>query len=106
MIAATIREATRSADLGVRLGAQQFGIFLRDANGAKAAAITKRLLKEIAMRQQQVGLMPNNGSITIGIAAHRPGDNIRTAMQEAEQSLATASKQDAVVIHFKSAQAA
>jgi diguanylate cyclase (GGDEF)-like protein len=106
VIATTIREATRSADLGVRLGERQFGIFLRDANGAKAAEITRRLLKEIALRQQQVGLVANNGTISIGIAAHRPGDSIRTAMQEAAQSLDAAAKKDAVVIHFRSVQAA
>ena len=106
VIAATIREATRSADLGVRLGEWQFGIFLQDANGAKAAEITKRLLKEIALRQQQVGLVPNNGSISIGIAAHRSGDDIRIAMQEAAQSLTVAGRRDPVVVHFRSAQAA
>jgi len=106
VIAATIREATRIADLGVRLGQWQFGIFLQDANGDKAAAITKRLLKEIALRQQQVGLVPNNGSISIGIAAHRPGDTIHTAMQEAAQTLTVAGNTDPVVVHFRSARAA
>lgn len=107
VIATTIKEATRTSDVGVRLADQQFGIFLRDASGAKAAEITKRLLSEISRRRQQIGLTGQDGAISIGIAAHRPGDNVRVAMHEAAQSLTIAgAKQDSVVIHFRSVRAA
>ncbi|MGE0282929.1 MAG: diguanylate cyclase [Rhizobiaceae bacterium] len=108
-IATTIRETTRSADLGVRLGDRQFGVFIKDVNSAKAAQIMGRLLKEIDRRQKMVGLAPDSVQISIGIAEHRPGESLRTAMEEAFQGLAVArgaDKHDPVVVHFRSHRAA
>lgn len=108
LLADRIRADTREGDLCARLGGEEFGIFIKGASLDEAASIAERLRKEIVQVSDELGVAGLSLSISIGLAAHRPGTDATATMQEADRSLYAAKKggRNAVVIELKRYKAA
>ncbi len=103
LIAAHIRTAIRKGDLCGRLGGEEFGIFLAGATLDEAGAIAERLRREINACEAKLQMPGATISVSIGIAAHKPGESAADTMQAADRSLYAAKHggRNAVVIELK-----
>ena len=103
-----ILAATRPTDLQARLGGEEFAIFLNGATGPAAADIAERLRARIRTEAVAASLPRGAVSVSIGIAAHRPGQSAADLMQLADRNLYAAKHggRDAVVIDLKKYRAA
>jgi diguanylate cyclase (GGDEF)-like protein len=108
LLAEHIRAATRKGDLCGRLGGEEFGIFLADATLEEAGKIAERLRRQVNASERQLGIPGVTISVSIGMAAHRPGDSALDTMQAADRSLYAAKHEgrNAVVIELKRYRAA
>lgn len=108
ILAQHIRTATRQGDLCGRLGGEEFGIFLAGATLEEAGIIAERLRREVNTSEEALGVAGVAISVSIGIAAHKPGESALETMQAADRSLYAAKTEgrNAVVIELKRYQAA
>lgn len=108
LIARHIRAATRQGDLCARLGGEEFGIFLVGTTLEEAAVIAERLRRDVNASERKLGMPGVNISVSIGMAAHRPGEGAQATMQAADRSLYAAKNEgrNAVVIELKRYRAA
>ncbi|MEW9805427.1 GGDEF domain-containing protein [Mesorhizobium marinum] len=108
LIAQHIRAVTRSDDLCGRLGGEEFGIFLVGATLEEAGGIAERLRREVNACEIEVDVPGVSVSVSIGIAAHRPGESALDTMQAADRSLYAAKNEgrNAVVIELQRYRAA
>ena len=108
LLAQHIRACIRKGDLCARLGGEEFGIFLTGANLDQAAPIADRLRQEIEASGRKLGKPGLAISVSIGLAAHKPGAGALDTMQEADRSLYAAKHggRNAVVIELKRYRAA
>lgn len=99
---------TRPTDLRARLGGEEFAIFLNGATGPAAADIAERLRGRIRTEAVAASLPKGAVSVSIGIAAHQPGQSAAELMQLADRNLYAAKHggRDAVVIDLKKYRAA
>lgn len=102
-VADRIRADTRDGDLCARLGGEEFGVFLKGATVDDAAQIAERLRGEIAQTGEEFGIAGLQLTISIGLAAHRPGDDAHATMRNADRSLYAAKNggRNAVVIELQ-----
>jgi diguanylate cyclase len=100
LLAQHIRAATREGDLCGRLGGEEFGIFLAGATLEEAGAIAERLRRAVNVSGDALGVPGITISVSIGIAAHKPGEGAMETMRAADRSLYAAKNQgrNAVVI--------
>lgn len=82
-----IREATRDGDLCARLGGEEFALFLRGANLTRATIVADRLRRDIELSGIRLGVPGMALSVSIGLAAHKPGADALSTMQEADRSM-------------------
>lgn len=103
-----MREATREGDLCARLGGEEFGIFLFGASLDEAGGIAERLRRAVNESETRLGIPGVVISVSIGLAAHRPGEGALATMQAADRSLYAAKHEgrNAVVIELKRYRAA
>jgi diguanylate cyclase len=108
LLAQYIRAGTRKGDLCGRLGGEEFGIFLPGATLEEAGAIAERLRREINASEVALNMPDVAISVSIGIAAHKPGESALETMQAADRSLYAAKNEgrNAVVIELKRYRAA
>jgi diguanylate cyclase len=108
LLAQHIRGATRKGDLCGRLGGEEFGIFLAGASLEEAGTIAERLRRQVNASERELAIPGLSISVSIGIAAHKPGDSALQTMQEADRSLYAAKNEgrNAVVIELKRYRAA
>jgi diguanylate cyclase len=108
LIAQRIRAVTRQGDLCGRLGGEEFGIFLAGATLGEAGRIAERLRREINACELKPDIAEVAISVSIGMAAHKPGDSAMDTMQAADRSLYAAKNdgRNAVVIELKRYRAA
>lgn len=108
LLAQHIRAATRKGDLCGRLGGEEFGIFLAGATLEEAGAIAERLRREVNASERELAIPGLSISVSIGIAAHKPGESALETMREADRSLYAAKNEgrNAVVIELKRYRAA
>lgn len=108
LLAQHIRAATRKGDLCGRLGGEEFGIFLADATLGEAGFIAERLRRRVNASERELGIPGLTISVSIGIAAHKPGDSALKTMQEADRSLYAAKNEgrNTVVVELKRYRAA
>ncbi len=101
LLGMTIRASVRSCDLVARLGGGEFGVFLTGASLEQAGEAVARVKEAIDAARRQADLP--EASVSIGIAAHRAGEEPAIAMREADESLvaAQAAGQDCVVIELR-----
>jgi diguanylate cyclase (GGDEF)-like protein len=69
--------ALRATDLIARLGGEEFGVILPDTDLATAEGILARLGARVSSGQ----------TLSIGLTAHRPGENPKSTVQRADQAL-------------------
>ena len=93
LLAEHIRAATREGDLCARLGGEEFGVFLAGASLDDAAAIAERLRREVNEPERALGIPGIVLSVSIGLAAHRPGEGAMATMQAADLSLYAAKRE-------------
>lgn len=108
LLARHIRASTRQGDLCARLGGEEFGIFLTGATLDEAGAIAERLRRDVYASERELNIPGVSISVSIGIAAHRPGEGALETMQAADRSLYAAKHEgrNAVVIELKRYRAA
>lgn len=107
-LADRIRQATRPGDLCARLGGEEFGIFLKHASHEESAAMAENLRREIELAGLTLNIPGQPISVSIGLAAHKPGLEAVDIMREADRSLYAAKHggRNAVVIELKHYRAA
>jgi diguanylate cyclase len=103
LLAQHIRAGTRKGDLCGRLGGEEFGIFLAGATLEEAGVIAERLRRDVNDSDEALDMPGVSISVSIGIAAHKPGENALETMQAADRSLYAAKNEgrNAVVIELK-----
>ncbi len=103
IIAAKIGAVTRKSDLCGRLGGEEFGIFLPGTSLDEAGSIADRLQREVAACEGEVGVPGLKISVSVGIAAHKPGATALDTMQDADRSLYVAKNggRNAIVIELE-----
>lgn len=108
LLAQHISAATRQGDLCGRLGGEEFGGFLAGATLDEAGAIAERLRCEVNASEKELGVPDVSISVSIGIAAHKPGETALETMQAADRSLYAAKNEgrNAVVSELKRYRAA
>lgn len=108
LLARHLRECTRAGDLCARLGGEEFGLFLAGASIDQAAVIADRLRCEVKASERKLGIPGVAISVSIGLAAHKPGGGAQATMQEADRSLYAAKNEgrNAVVIELRRYRAA
>jgi diguanylate cyclase len=93
LLAEHIRAATREGDLCARLGGEEFGIFLAGASLDEAAEIAERLRRDVSESERALGIPGITLSVSIGLAAHRPGEAAMATMQAADLCLYAAKRE-------------
>jgi diguanylate cyclase (GGDEF)-like protein len=108
LLARHIRASTRQGDLCARLGGEEFGIFLTGATLDEAGAIAERLRRDVNASERELNIPGVAISVSIGIAAHRPGEGALETMQAADRSLYAAKHdgRNAVVVELRRYRAA
>lgn len=102
LLARHIRASTRAGDLCARLGGEEFGIFLAGVTLEQAGEIADRMRREVHASERKLGVPGVGISVSIGLAAHKPGQGALATMQEADRSLYAAKHggRNAVVIEL------
>lgn len=103
LLAQHIRAATRQGDLCARLGGEEFGIFLSGATLEEAGSIAERLRRDVNASERKLNVPGVSISVSIGLAAHKPGEGALGTMREADLSLYAAKHdgRNAVVIELR-----
>lgn len=86
-IAKSIASSIRPSDLAVRLGGDEFGILLLGANVAEAVSVADRIRRSIKQNSVQLGEPQLNISVSIGVAAHHPGETIGELVRQADKQM-------------------
>jgi diguanylate cyclase (GGDEF)-like protein len=84
-VASTAVRTVRGQDLVGRIGGEEFAILMPNATEEAAAAVGERLRIAIERCSERVGLP--SVTVSIGIAAHRPGDDDGTLLGAADTAL-------------------
>lgn len=87
LMAATIRKAVRGTDLVGRLGGEEFGVFLADADLATADHVAERIRHAISSLAFAPGGTPCPLSVSIGGATYAPGAPFGELYRLADQHL-------------------
>jgi diguanylate cyclase len=87
LLAGHIKQAAREGDLCARLGGEEFALFLRGANLTRATMVAGRLRRDIELSGIKLGIPGLTLSVSIGLAAHKPGAGALATMQDADRSM-------------------
>ncbi len=81
------RTNLREVDLFGRMGGEEFAVVLVDTGGEVAREVAERLRRAVAALAVSVeqGLIPV--SVSVGLAAGRPGESLQTALMRADKAL-------------------
>jgi diguanylate cyclase (GGDEF)-like protein len=87
LAAAALQSSLRSGDLAIRWGGEEFLAVLPAAELPAACVVAKRILE--CVREQEVqAITPGRGlSASLGVAAARPGENLRQLVERADRAL-------------------
>ncbi len=83
LVAAHLERATRAGDLPARLGGDEFAVLLRDCDAETARRVAERLCQAIA--SESIAGVPV--SVSVGIAAARPGESADDLLGRADRAL-------------------
>jgi diguanylate cyclase len=102
-IARHIRAAARPNDLCGRLGGEEFAMFLTGESNVSAGRIAEQLRKRIVQQAAFSDLDVDNVSVSIGVAAHQPGQTAAQVIREADRNLYAAknSGRNSVAVELK-----
>lgn len=86
-LAGIIGSCVRQRDIAARVGGEEFAVFLRDANVDVAFVVAERIRMHARGIGPLLGLSGDAVSVSIGIAAHRPGQELEDVLRAADRSL-------------------
>jgi diguanylate cyclase (GGDEF)-like protein len=86
-VAGIIMAATRGGDLQVRLGGEEFAVFLEVSEREVAVEIAERIRQNISRMKMGPPLETASFTISGGLAFRRPGENQLELLQRADQAL-------------------
>ncbi len=92
-IAGVLLQEVRSSDLPVRLGGDEFAIFLVGTAGEKAMHFSERLRKKVEELQFPEPLEKKTITVSIGLAAGKPGETLEDFIERADKALYLAKSQ-------------
>ncbi len=87
LLARHIKDVVREGDLSARLGGEEFALFLTGANLTRATMVANRLRRDIELSGIKLGIPGMTLSVSIGLAAHRPGAKALDTMQDADRAM-------------------
>lgn len=87
LLARHIKEAARQGDLCARLGGEEFALFLSGSNLTRATLVADRLRRDIELSGIKLAIPGLTLSVSIGLAAHKPGAAALATMQEADRAM-------------------
>lgn len=86
-IGALIRRGTRRSDLAVRMGGEEFAIFVSGPSAPGCAVLAERL-RQAASRIRLLGRARDHAiTLSFGIAFHRPGESLERMFVRADRLL-------------------
>lgn len=91
-VANSIACSIRPSDLPVRIGGDEFGVLLLGANVAEGISVAERIRRSIKQNSVELGENQLGISVSIGIAVHHPDETIDQLMQQADQQMYAAKK--------------
>ena len=89
-VAARIRAAVRAYDIFVRMGGDEFAVFMPDASPEEALSLAKRLKAEIATLDVAACTGQNTDlrlSASVGMATFAPGQTLEELLAEADREM-------------------
>lgn len=86
-VAAEILDDVRSSDIPVRLGGEEFAIFLADDVVAEAAKVAERLRKRVARLRFAAPMERQIVTVSIGVAIRQPRESLLDLIQRADVAL-------------------
>jgi diguanylate cyclase (GGDEF)-like protein len=92
-VAAIIKADARAGDLPVRLGGEEFGIFVIGESVAEIPAIAGRLRRRVAAIRFQNTLSDLRPTVSVGTAVRQPGESILGFIERADLALYRAKHQ-------------
>jgi diguanylate cyclase len=90
LISAMLRQSVKADDFVARYGGEEFAIILPDADFQGAVAIAEQIRLKIMSRElkkRSTGEALGKITVSIGIAAFRPGDRARSVVERADAQL-------------------
>lgn len=88
-----IASCVRGSDVAARLGGEEFGIYLVDADLVTALAIAERIRRKLAHTRLGVGLESVPVTISVGVAVRESGQSLQELMARADENLYAAKEQ-------------
>ncbi len=86
-IAALILEQVRSSDLPVRLGGEEFGVFLLGASNRDIRAFAERLREGVSDLVFPEPMEKHTVTVSIGLATRRPYETLEDFIEQADRAL-------------------
>ena len=86
-VAVTVKNMIRSTDLFARFGGEEFILFLQDIPKSTAEELTERIRKRVHETPVEFEGVKISVSASFGIAPVAPGDDLFTAIAQADQAL-------------------
>lgn len=86
-VSAVILEEVRSSDLPIRLGGEEFGVFLTGTTGEKAIYFSERLRQKVEQLKLPEPLENETVTISIGLAEGKSGETMDDFIERADRAL-------------------
>ncbi|MBB4304873.1 diguanylate cyclase (GGDEF)-like protein [Rhodobium orientis] len=87
VLADVLRTQCRTSDLVARMGGEEFAVLLRDADEEVGRATAERIRKAVFARTVTSRNLTVNLSVSIGVAAQQPGDDLESLLSAADHAL-------------------
>lgn len=106
-ICGAIGRAVRACDVVGRIGGEEFGVFVADADQTESRLVAERIREEVAAIEFRVGQAERVPlSVSIGGAGHRPAAPLAELMREADRKLYEAKRRGRNLVIFNEIPAA
>ena len=92
-LAATMKENVRDNDVCCRFGGEEFAVIMPRTNVEHAYQATERIRKAFADRVIEFEGQSLRAAISLGLAALKPGENVKDLINRADQALYQAKRQ-------------
>jgi diguanylate cyclase (GGDEF)-like protein len=86
-VAEELLQVTRSSDIPVRLGGEEFAIFMGGDGVAKIALFAERLRVQVATLRFDPPIADQTVTVSIGVAIRQPGETLPDLIQRADMAL-------------------
>ena len=86
-VSAVILEEVRSSDLPIRLGGEEFGVFLVGATEENGLHFSERLRQKIEQLKLPEPLDKETITVSIGLAAGKSGESLEDFIERADKAL-------------------